>query len=66
MEGGLIDDGDCSTGVDFHLNWGIVDVEGDGEWRRMSIVIGIENVFIPARIILLFWLLLDVVCPLLI
>ena len=64
MEGGLVDDGNCSSGVDFHLDWGVVDVEGDGEWRRMFIVNSIETVFIAARIILLFWLLLDVVCPL--
>ena len=39
-------------------------MEGDGEWRRMFIVNGIDTVFIPARIVLLFWLLLDAVCPL--
>ena len=64
MEGGLVDDGNCSSSIDFYLDWGVVDVEGDGEWRRMFIVSGIETVVFTARIIVLFWLLLDVVCPL--
>ena len=62
MEGGLTDNGNCSSGVDFY--WGVIDVEGDSEWKRMFILNDIETVFIPTRIILLFWLLLDVVCPL--
>ena len=64
MEGGLVDDGNCSSSIDFYLDWGIIDVEGDGEWRRMFIVSGIETVFITARIIVLFWLFSDIVCPL--
>ena len=64
MEGDFVNDGNCSSGVDFHLNFGAVDVEGDGEWRRMFILNSIETVFIPTRVILLFWLLLNVVYPL--
>jgi len=64
VESGFIDDGNCRSRVDFHLNWSVVDVEGDGEWRRTFIVNGIKAVFIPNRIVLLFWLLLDIVCPL--
>ena len=60
MEGGLIDDGNCSSSIDFHLDWDVVDVKGDSEWRRMFILNGIETVFVPTRVILLFWLLLDV------
>ena len=54
MEGSLIEDGNCRSRVDFHLNWSVVDVEGDGEWRRMFIMNGSKAIFIPARIILLF------------
>ena len=30
-ERGLVDDGNCSSSIDFNLDWGAVDVEGDGE-----------------------------------
>ena len=59
-ERGLIDDGNCSSSIDFHLDWGAVDVEGDGEWKRMFTMNGIETIFVPTRVILLFWLLLDI------
>ena len=64
MEGGFVDDGNCSSSIDFYLNWGVIDVKGDNEWRRMFTLNGIETVFVPTRVILLFWLPLDVVGPL--
>ena len=63
-ERGLVDDGNCSSSIDFNLDWGAVDVEADGEWKRMFTVNRIETIFVPTKVILLFWLLLDIVCPL--
>lgn len=49
MKCGLIDDGKCSSCVDFHLNWGVIDVKDDGEWRRTFIMNSVKTVFVIIR-----------------